>query len=235
MQQLVAHQIGERHVVIAPRGQRGKLSLHVEQAVEEFALERFLARRGKLLVCQSPDIGDARLHFFSLNDPAAAKIMRADGARLLTRSGTPTWRESRTGRGIAPMRAIERKAPRLPSMHHECTTCAIAPGFSAVALLGCGPHFANSMAGFSKALNSIALPQGSRKNIVACSPGCPLKRICGSMMNSIPAATSLSASLRQASIGSTRPKWRTGTLSPSTRLVSLRPAPGARCATIWWP
>ena len=32
-------------------------------------------------------------------------------------------------------------------------------------------HFANSMAGFSKALNSIALPQGSRKNMVACSPG----------------------------------------------------------------
>ena len=32
-------------------------------------------------------------------------------------------------------------------------------------------YFANSIAGFSKALNSMALPQGSRKNMVACSPG----------------------------------------------------------------
>lgn len=37
-------------------------------------------------------------------------------------------------------------------------------------LVGIPIHFANSIAGFSNALNSIALPQGSRKNMVACSP-----------------------------------------------------------------
>ena len=38
-------------------------------------------------------------------------------------------------------------------------------------------HFANSDSMRLNALNSIALPNGSRKNIVACSPGSPLKRI----------------------------------------------------------
>ena len=37
---------------------------------------------------------------------------------------------------------------------------------------------------FSNALNSSALPNGSSKNIVDCSPIWPLKRTCGSMMNS---------------------------------------------------
>ncbi len=37
----------------------------------------------------------------------------------------------------------------------------------------------------ANALNSSALPHGSRKNIVACSPGSPLKRMCGSMMKRV--------------------------------------------------
>ena len=38
----------------------------------------------------------------------------------------------------------------------------------------------------AKDLNSRALPLGSRKNIVACSPTSPLNRIFGSMTNSTP-------------------------------------------------
>ena len=37
----------------------------------------------------------------------------------------------------------------------------------------------------AKALISSALPDGSRKNIVACSPGSPLKRMYGSITNSM--------------------------------------------------
>ena len=45
-----------------------------------------------------------------------------------------------------------------------------------------GPYLANSDARSRNALNSSALPEGSRKNMVACSPTSPLKRIWGSMM-----------------------------------------------------
>jgi len=38
------------------------------------------------------------------------------------------------------------------------------------------PHLAKSCPMSLKALNSSALPQGSSRNIVACSPTCPLKR-----------------------------------------------------------
>ena len=38
-------------------------------------------------------------------------------------------------------------------------------------------HLANTMASSAKALNSSALPLGSRKNMVDCSPGSPLKRV----------------------------------------------------------
>lgn len=37
-------------------------------------------------------------------------------------------------------------------------------------------HTANKAFRSAKALSSMALPEGSRKNIVACSPGWPLKR-----------------------------------------------------------
>jgi hypothetical protein len=36
---------------------------------------------------------------------------------------------------------------------------------------------AKSLEMSAKALSSIALPDGSRKNMVACSPGSPLKRM----------------------------------------------------------
>ena len=41
----------------------------------------------------------------------------------------------------------------------------------------------------ANALNSRALPDGSSRNIVDCSPTSPAKRVCGSMTNSTPAAT----------------------------------------------
>ena len=74
-----------------------------------------------------------------------------------------------------------------------------------------GPQVANSWPMSAKALNSSALPAGSRKNIVACSPTWPLKRICGAMTKRIPAAVSRSARGCHRSMSSTTPKWGTGT------------------------
>jgi hypothetical protein len=62
------------------------------------------------------------------------------------------------------------------------------------ALMRCLDYFAKTRLMSSNALNSSALPLGSRKNIVACSPGCPLKRTWGSIMKLTPAWLSLSAS-----------------------------------------
>jgi hypothetical protein len=94
----------------------------------------------------------------------------------------------------------------------------------------------NSLAGSAIALNSSALPAGSNRNIVACSPGWPAKRTVGSMTNSTPAPDKRLASAFQAAISSTSPKCGTGTSSPSTGLdARARTALGARWATIWWP
>jgi hypothetical protein len=60
-----------------------------------------------------------------------------------------------------------------------------------------------------------------------------LKRMCGSMMKRTAAARSLAARASHSGIGSTTPKWRTGTASPSTSEVTRCPASsGARWATI---
>src|SRR6185369_11047164 len=48
-----------------------------------------------------------------------------------------------------------------------------------------GPHDAKTPSGLRKLLNSSALPLGSRRNIVACSPVWPAKRTRGSMMNAV--------------------------------------------------
>src|SRR6185503_4737434 len=80
-------------------------------------------------------------------------------------------------------------------------------------------YLANTCFKSPNALNSSALPEGSRKNIVACSPTWPLKRTCGSITNLVPADSSLRASASHWSIERIAPKWRTGTLSPSTALV----------------
>src|SRR4029453_6122417 len=82
-----------------------------------------------------------------------------------------------------------------------------------------GAHFANTCARSPNALNSSALPEGSRKNIVACSPTWPLKRTCGSITNFLPAPWRFSANDSQSFMGRVAPKWRTGTSSPSTALV----------------
>ena len=83
--------------------------------------------------------------------------------------------------------------------------------------------FANSLAGSAIALNSSALPAGSSRNIVACSPGSPAKRTVGAITNSMPARFEPRRQAPStASIGSTRPKCGTGTSSPSTGLVGAR-------------
>ena len=88
---------------------------------------------------------------------------------------------------------------------------------------------ANRFSGFAIALNSSALPAGSRKNIVACSPGWPSNRTVGGITKSTPAPSSRPASVLHWSIGSTIPKCGTGTSSPSTGLVArTRAASGAR-------
>ena len=78
---------------------------------------------------------------------------------------------------------------------------------------------ANSLAGSAIALISSALPLGSRKNIVACSPDLALEadlRRDDELRCRPRSAASASAS--QSAIGSTAPKCGTGTWSPSTGL-----------------
>ncbi len=92
----------------------------------------------------------------------------------------------------------------------------------------------------ANALNSRALPDGSRRNIVDCSPTSPANRVCGSMTNSTPAARRRSASSFQSAGSSRTPKCGTGTSSPSTSLRSRARASasarrGSRWATNWWP
>src|SRR5688572_22468082 len=83
-------------------------------------------------------------------------------------------------------------------------------------------------------LNSSALPLGSSRNIVACSPGWPLKRTCGSITNRAPRSLSLAARACHSLHSRIRPKWGIGTASPSTGLVALRArAPSTRCAESW--
>ena len=68
----------------------------------------------------------------------------------------------------------------------ESSACASTPR-KARACRRRASSFANSFAGSAIALNSSALPAGSSKNIVACSPGSPAKRTVGGMTNSMPA------------------------------------------------
>src|SRR5690606_8778934 len=97
-------------------------------------------------------------------------------------------------------------------------------------------YLANRESRFLNDLNSSALPDGSRKNMVACSPTSPLKRTYGSMTNLVPASVSLLASASQSCMGRTAAKWCTGTSWESTELVDLWPhSSGDRWATIWWP
>jgi len=56
----------------------------------------------------------------------------------------------------------------------------------------------------ANALISSAFPDGSRKNIVACSPGSPRKRTCGSMRKWTPAARKKSYSDGRLSLEATR-------------------------------
>ena len=57
--------------------------------------------------------------------------------------------------------------------------------------------------------------------MVDCSPASPLKRVCGSMTNCVPAAVRRAASVSQSAGFRIAPKWRTGTSWPSTGLVAL--------------
>ena len=68
--------------------------------------------------------------------------------------------------------------------------------------------FANRFAGSAIALNSSALPAGSSRNIVACSPGSPAKRTVGAMTNSVPALVSRAASAFHSSIVQHQPEMR---------------------------
>jgi hypothetical protein len=68
------------------------------------------------------------------------------------------------------------------------------------------PYLVNNLPISAKAFISTALPLGSLKNIVACSPGSPWKRIQGAMTKSMAGAVSLLADACQVSIGKTIPK-----------------------------
>ena len=101
MQQLIAHHVGERHVVVAPGGERGKLALHVEQAVEKFPFQRFLCRNGSFLCDCCPNFSDASFHSFLLVAPGLPQKACAgiDATRRLAEIRDRG--ESRAGKGFA--------------------------------------------------------------------------------------------------------------------------------------
>ena len=101
-----------------------------------------------------------------------------------------------------------------------------------------GHSDANIWPGFSKNLNSRAFPEGSRRNIVHCSPGWPLNLRCGAISNGHLLSVSLSIMFFQPISSRIIPKWGTGTRSPSTRfsIVPKTSELGSlRWATSWWP
>ena len=109
-----------------------------------------------------------------------------------------------------------RRAPR-------STRSSISTASSA-ALLGLRPTLRTDWRDRAIALISSALPEGSRKNIVACSPGSPRNRTVGGIAKSTPAASAAPPALSQSAMSSTAPKCGTGTSWPSTALL---PPPGA--------
>ena len=86
LQQAVAHHVGERQVVVALGGQGRELALHVEQVVQEGALERLLAEAGALVL--GSDLGgrsrDRHVHGGGSNrckgQPAALRKKHAERA-----------------------------------------------------------------------------------------------------------------------------------------------------------
>src|SRR5512135_987609 len=97
-----------------------------------------------------------------------------------------------------------------------------------------GFHRANIRLSSSNALNSSALPLGSRMKNVACSPGSPAKRVSGGIENSALPGLNLSIRVCHCVIDRITPKCRTGTSSPSTSLCALSIVAFAlRWATIW--
>ena len=70
----------------------------------------------------------------------------------------------------------------------------------------------------AKGFELDALPDGSAKERGLLTR-LPSKRTLGAMMNSAPASVRRCAKARQSGMGSTKPKWRTGTASPSTALL----------------
>src|ERR1044072_1971424 len=113
----------------------------------------------------------------------------------------PKWLECQQGKRKARRADVCRfEATKKPADHHG------RPAFHFQhAGLRSPAYFANSDDISANALNSSALPEGSRKNIVACSPTSPLKRTCGSMMKSMPAFFRLSGAARPFSLAHTPP------------------------------
>ena len=64
------------------------------------------------------------------------------------------------------------------------------------------------------ALNSKLFPEGSLKNMVYCSPGCPSNLKCGSIINLMPFCFNLSANEWNCSTVNAKPACGTGTSSP---------------------
>ena len=67
---------------------------------------------------------------------------------------------------------------------------------------------------------SIALPDGSLKNIVLCSPISPLNLVVGLIIKSIFLSFICNKNSSNSFIDRTTPKCGTGTSSPSTRLIA---------------
>ena len=99
-------------------------------------------------------------------------------------------------------------------------------------VLGLTPSVREYLLERAEALEFEALPDGSRMNSVACSPGSPLKRIIGRSIQSISVGPPAAGELAQSSISSTTPKCGIGTSLPSTLPSAVRCArPAAHAPT----
>lgn len=79
-------------------------------------------------------------------------------------------------------------------------------------------YLANKLSGLLIAFNYRLLPVGSFKNIVYCSPGNPSNLKCGYIINFVFAPINKSLVFIQSFTYRHKPKWGTGTSSPSTGL-----------------
>ena len=149
------------------------------------------ARRARAGLARALRAGRARA-------PGSARVLHADGryglsaahracatSRRTRRSSSITSRRCRAWSRCIPRSRCRPSRKRRRCRSRGANLCSAARRLRASVSVLRSRRIAVSM--FLNALNSSALPDGSSRNIVACSPGKPLKRTYGSITNFSPA------------------------------------------------